>query len=92
MEAGHSFVVEGTALRRAGLTHTPQGNCNRREHVPRLRLQHTHTYHKHLNHPAVYRIQTSSTESEPTHVPHDFKSINTSFTSLKKVLAATLLG
>eukprot|EP00983_Pelagomonas_calceolata_P078110 1154156-Pelagomonas_calceolata.AAC.3 len=39
-------------------------NCNRREYVSRPGLQHTHTYHEYLNHPAIYRTRPSSNGHE----------------------------
>eukprot|EP00983_Pelagomonas_calceolata_P060946 1146604-Pelagomonas_calceolata.AAC.1 len=61
---------------RAKVAHAPQSNCNRRERVSRLGIQHTHNYHKRLSHPAIHRIQPSSrglvTKPEPTHISHEF--------------------
>eukprot|EP00983_Pelagomonas_calceolata_P104512 1159036-Pelagomonas_calceolata.AAC.10 len=44
--------------------YAPQNNCNRREHASCPGLQSTHTYHKYMNHPAIYRTQPSSSGHE----------------------------
>eukprot|EP00983_Pelagomonas_calceolata_P046009 1139970-Pelagomonas_calceolata.AAC.1 len=41
--------------------------------LKKKRKKHTHTYHKYLNHPVIYRTRPSSSghEPKPTHIPHD---------------------